>query len=442
MLRETVKGWECGLKGEIDWYDLLLINAIRVAEPGVFEWIARDPNVFLEEPARLGGNRDQEREARYARELANQLEIAVSDREPKRLEAVKKVLAGLFPYFSAKLQLGVTGYLASVAPHPWSQNISLQAGTHSDYLRRFFAGCVPPNDVPDQPTLRYIRAIAAKGFDPGEFTRSYLDSVEKLTGPLNKVVQFAGLITPELAYQICDIMLDWIADPAHAKTWPEPQRFMIQTLPDVFAIVDQAGSSLERRAVRDRTTDERRANERYEWVEVVIKKYMPAAPLLSLSFARRSGEKGYARVIEQLPGVVFREFTFNFIEKGLPLLPGLTISRFSLAWLLDDLLFVVIREKYSAIRSVLTKVLLSQTEGPDGQQMMERIIFSLVETLQPARSGEIPIEEYQFNVNRSANETRYDMNLVFPALRSWSAVQADRLTEKALSHLKHAYDLA
>ncbi len=441
LFRQVVNAWECGLKGEIDWYDLLLISTIKVTEPAVFEWIARDPDLFLEEPSRTSGNRDEERERKYAAALRAQLEAAVLSREGKRVEAVKEALADLFPYFKARLEPGLSAHLFATRPDPSSQKICLQAGTHSNYLQRFFAGCVPLRDVPDQPTLRYIRAIMAQGFNPSDFTRLYLDSLEKLTGPLNKVVQFAGLIRPGLAYQICDTMLDWIADPAHAMIWPEPERFLIQTLPDVFAIVDQAGRALERRIARDATADERAADERWTWIEAVVRRYMPTAPLLSLNFARGCGEKGYMHAVEHLASLVFAEFRQNFIENGLPLLPGLAISRFSLAWLLGDLHFIVANEDYSAIRSDLTKKLIAETEAPNGQQMTQRIIFSLVETSQPARSGEIQLEEYQFNVNQTGNEARYDMSVMLPVLKNWPAAQADPLTEKALAYLKEGYSL-
>ncbi|MCX5672237.1 MAG: hypothetical protein NTU94_13045 [Planctomycetota bacterium] len=36
MLRETRAAWEGGLRGEINWYDLLRANAVKVAEPRGF----------------------------------------------------------------------------------------------------------------------------------------------------------------------------------------------------------------------------------------------------------------------------------------------------------------------------------------------------------------------------------------------------------------------
>ena len=168
---------------------------------------------------------------------------------------------------------------------------------------------------------------------------------------------------------------------------------------------------------------------------------MPRAPLLALSFAANHGKTGWLAVIEQLPNVVFEAFRTAFVTNGGRLLPGLAISPFSLAWLLDDLLHAVGGERYLAVRSDLTKVILSEALGADAEQMVRRIIFSLVETSMPARSGEIPVEHYRFNVNQSVNEARYDMALVKPVLANWTAPQGDRLAEKALVHLKREYGL-
>ncbi len=450
MLRETMKAWERGLKGEIDWYDLLLINAIKVAEPGVFEWIARDSHAFygvvpvLNLPNSNKG--EQEAEARYAEQLRTQLEATVSTREPKRLKIVEEALSGLFPDFGAAIVIGKTVNRGGLSAEPWSQKICLRVGSHSDYLQRFFAGCVPPEDVRDQPTLQYIRRIAGSRFDATEFTELYLESLQKLTGPLAKVVQFAGLVTPELAYQIGDVVLDWIADPAHATVWPEPEGFMNAILPHVIAIADRAEERVqlqERHFVGD---DEeitgKLGDARWRWTESMIRKYMAKAPLLALRFAADHGRMGWNTVMEQLPDMVLGVFRTTFIANGGHLLPGLAISRFSLAWLLGDLLRVVGGKNYSAMKSDLTRVILSEAQGPGAEQMIERIIFSLVKVIPPTRSGEISVEDYRFNVNQSENEAKYDMALVQQAVANWTAPQGDRLAEKALAYLKRAYSLA
>lgn len=450
MLRETMKAWECGLKGEIDWYDLLLINAIRVAEPGVFEWIARDSHAFFAEVPVLGlpseHSEEQKEKARYAKELRAQLEATVSTREPKRLKIVKEALSRLFPDFKAAIVFGEKGNRTSSPAEPWSQKIRLQAGSHSDYLRRFFAGCVPPEDVPDQPTLQYIRRIVTSGFDAKEFADLYLDSLQKLTGPLNKVVQFAGLLTPELAYQIGDVILDWIADPAHAAVWPEPEKFMIRMLPDVLTLADQAANRVQAQerhaALEEQKVEERLADGRLKWTQTVIGKHMPTAPLLALAFAVESAKSGWGPTAEQLSSTVFNEFKKNLLSTSGRFLPGLAISRFSLAWLLNDLVHVVRQEDYLASKSDITRAILSEAQGPGEEQMIERVIFSLLHMFFPARDGEIRVEDYRLSVNQAENEARYDMTLILPALKHWTVSRENRLAEKALAHLKHAYALA
>jgi hypothetical protein len=134
-----------------------------------------------------------------------------------------------------------------------------------------------------------------------------------------KIVQFAGTVTPEIGYQICDAMLEWIADPAHATVWPVPERFIIDMVPDVVQIAQRAGHSLQRHPVQGSSEYDRFIDQRYNWVEAVTKTYMPHAPLLALYFARRTGEEGFARVLGELPGLAFREFRQIFIDGDIPL---------------------------------------------------------------------------------------------------------------------------
>ncbi|MCK4816905.1 AAA family ATPase, partial [bacterium] len=47
--RETREKWK-NLKGEISWYDLVMINTIKSCESPVFEWIINEKNQFLEGP--------------------------------------------------------------------------------------------------------------------------------------------------------------------------------------------------------------------------------------------------------------------------------------------------------------------------------------------------------------------------------------------------------
>jgi hypothetical protein len=70
------------------------------------------------------------------------------------------------------------------------------------YLERFFASRVSESDIPDQPTLQYIRKITQSGFEAKEFDALYLSSFDKLTGPLNKVIQFAPLIILSVSWPI------------------------------------------------------------------------------------------------------------------------------------------------------------------------------------------------------------------------------------------------
>jgi hypothetical protein len=109
-LRESNQAWEKGLKGEIDWHDLVLANALKAAEPGVFEWIARDRDVFIEEPRKNVTEPEALANKNYAKDLEQRLIERVESKDPARYEIVKEAVCELFPAFETKLNAG----------EPWS----------------------------------------------------------------------------------------------------------------------------------------------------------------------------------------------------------------------------------------------------------------------------------------------------------------------------------
>jgi len=441
-LRETVAAWNHGLEGEIDWYDLLLMNALKTAEPGVFSWIARDLNLFVEKPGEFTGNDPKQERRNYARQLREQLGRVSSSSDPRHLEILESVLARLFPNFGRRLSLGQSKQI----PDSWSQKVSLRASTRSDYCRRFFEGCVPENDVPDLPTLQYIRRITEEGFRDSDFTRLYLDTYEKLTGPLNKIVQFTGLIPRRLAFQIGDAILDWIADPAHAISWPEPEYFIQQILADIFSIVNQAQSGFKERAPRSAEANGRIGNAVYNWAEAAVKRHMATAPSITLRFAQQSREGGFTRVIEELPKAAFKEFRHQFIEEGIPLLPCLAGTGSSLRSLIE-LLLDMDEEQYRAMKSGLTEILISQLQNlddePSRKVLMHQIVLVLVSIVTPQKDDPIQIYEHQLIVEPDLNEQVFDMEKILPVVKGWSPEHIDDdLGKRALGLLKREYDLA
>jgi len=431
-LRESDQSWKGGLKGEIDWHDLILANALKAAEPGVFEWIARDRDVFIEEPHKNVTEPEILANKKYAKELEQRLIGRVENKDPARYEIVKEVVCELFPAFETKLNASEPW---SSLPHQWSQRIALRPKHGVDYIERFFAGCVPENDICDQPTLQYIQRTEEAGFNIHEFESLYLDSKEKLTGPLNKIVQFAGLIHYRLAYRICEAILEWIAEPEHAECWPTSDRFLHDMLPDVFSILDNAGRR-ERELI---SVDNTVADEREKWLGKTVDGLTYKTPLLATLFVQGAIEKGY-KGTEKLPDKLLGHINAAFVQRKQKLLPSLRISRFALSWLLD---WLSKYDGYQGIKAGLTESIIAEADHEPGTDLKERILFSLGSTRTPIRNREIRPEEYEFSVIKEENPRRFDMDLVMEALRRWYPTKwSDDLAGRVFSLLRSTYNIA
>lgn len=425
-LRESGLAWEGGLKGEIDWHDLVLANALKAAEPAVFEWIARDRDIFIEEPPKNVTEPEALANKNYAKELEQRLIERVESKDSARYEIVKEAVCELFPAFKTKLEGGESW---SSPPHPWSQKIALRPNQGADYIERFFAGCVPEGDIPDQPTLQYIRRTTGAGFNGHEFACLYLDSVDKLTGSFNKLVQFAGLIPRHLAHLICETVLEWIAEPKHAESWPEPDRFVLSVLPDVFAILDNAG---RRERVRF-PLDSAVTAETEEWFGNMVDRFTFRSLLLAVLLVQGATEKGYKALCDKLLGHI----KVGFVQNKQKLMPSLIVSRFALAWILDSLSTC---EAYGELKAGFTQSTIAEADHETGAELKERIVFSLVGTSTPRRSGEIRPEEYQFSILKEENQKRYDMDLITEALNRWyPASWSDDIAKRAFTQLHNVY---
>lgn len=441
-LRESNQAWEKGLKGEIDWHDLVLANALKAAEPAVFEWIARDRDVFIESPVTplplpppVIANAPQSQDDtvnEYAKQLQLQLMQRIRSKDPARYEIVKEAVCKLFPVFADKLRASAR---PSVHTPEWSQKVALRSNHGADYIERFFAGSVPEGDIRDQPTLQYIRRMTGAGFNVREFESLYLDSTDKLTGPFNKIVQFAGLIPHRLAYSICEAILEWIAEPKHAECWPEPERFLQEVLPNVFAILDNAG----RRERESITVDNTFADEREKWLNKMVDLLAYKTPLLATFLVQGSIEKGY-KGADRLPNKLLGHIKAAFVQSKQKLLPSLAISRSALVWLLDGLGKY---DGYHEIKAGLTESIIAEADHELGTDLRERIVFSLVSWTTPSRRREIRPEEYQISVLKEDNQRRFDMDLIMEALRRWYTVKwTDDLAGRAFSLLWSTYNIA
>jgi len=82
------------------------------------------------------------------------------------------VLNRLFPNFGPKIGINWGDRRASNL----EQGIGDRPRVGRSYLERFLAGCLPANDVADQPTLQFIRKTMRDGFDQEVFYSMYLDT--------------------------------------------------------------------------------------------------------------------------------------------------------------------------------------------------------------------------------------------------------------------------
>ena len=429
--RESSQAWEGGLKGEIDWHDLVLANALKAAEPSLFEWIARDRDIFIGEPSKNTTEPEAHANKTYTKELEKQLAELIKSKEPTRYEIIKDAVCELFPAFETKLNAGEPW---SSPPQQWSQKIALRPNHGVDYIERFFAGCVPENDIKDQPTLQYLRRVSNEEFNVKEFQSLYLDTQDKLTGSLNKIVQFAGLIPERLALRICEEILEWIAEPKHAECWSDPGMFMFDLLPNVFAILDKAGRRERESSLPESTV----SSEREKWLTHIVQIHAQKTPILAAFMVQGAIEKGYKEA-----EILHRDFlnTFNgvFVIQRKQLLPSLFISPFALTWLLER---ISKYNGYQDIKKDFTKNIIAEADNESGTDLRERIVFSLVVTTTPLRGGNIPPEKHHFSVEKNANEQRYDMETMIEALHRWFPVRwSDEIAKKAYDRLKQEYNI-
>ena len=303
------------------------------------------------------------------------------------------------------------------------------ASGQTRYLKRFLAGRVPTGDTPDLPTLRFIRDTATQGLCPGQFEQEYLASLEKITGPLNKVVQFASVLRPEIALSICDTIMAWVAVPEHAEVWQRPGDYVYEMMRDVFFILT-------------RSSDQAMI---IEWARDRILQYGGCRPLvigeLLTDLTRQDGSAPFLLTTAdaaELWGMLAEVMRAAFVMGSTPILPalghGASLHRF--------VGFLQEHADYESLRPELTRKLIDQADHEEEPEMRKRMILSLVSARYPAVAGEPPPESYTFSVDTAKNEGKYDMALLVPALERWGKQGfADKVAEGAFAEVSRAYRL-
>jgi len=425
VLRETHAAWEGGLRGEINWYDLLRANAVKVAEPAVFEWILRDKDLFLREQVAFGPQ-PADAAQQQAKALQQRLRaILVVDTEDRN-GAVTGALKQLFPVFGQKIN---PQRWAGGEPRQWTQDIAATPANGQSYLHRFAAGRVPEGDLPDRPILQYIKTIRTEGFSPKVFEETYLASHEKLTGVINKVEQFARFLGAENVLAACSTILDWASRPESIQVWPEPEDFYLSVSSDVYHMLDGSETA-----------------DRLAWLREEVKKIGRRCPLLvdrliHMLEPSRSGpsrpriEREQATEMQRL---LTETATEEFVTGDRTLISVVVSYPFALAHFVGLLRH---HPQYDKMRSPLTRKLVDEAEQTKSSTLHREILTALAsEWTRPATKGPIPPEAYEFSFDHALNEMRFDMSILLPVVKKWhSEGVADPLAQRVLRELPAEY---
>jgi len=441
-LRETRAAWNSGLKGEINWYELLLACALRVAEPALFEWIERDRDLFAHGPGLIERmDRNTQRQQARAAELREKVLACLRRPGANRQEAVLTSLGRLFPALASRIGSALG---SNESPH-WGQGVGYCPRSGRPYLERFLCGCLAVGEVPDQPTLQFIKQVAKHGLDEPSFQTMYLDSMEKLTGPLNKFVQFAGLLSLDKALRACDVIVAWAATPGHALQWASPHDCYLSMMVDVHHIIGRSDACLPQRIEDTVNVHETREQRIVAWLEAKIDEYGPkawAVPEALLRLVTPSASDSWSLRADTATALWHRlaeVLRQTFVEREHPMLGAVAEERFAIYGFLHALR---VHKDYADFRTVFTRKMVEQADADTTHRLKASLIISLVSSQHPATDGECPADAYTFSVQKKENEKGFDMTLVLPALMRWAGLALpDPVAGRAFDVLKEAYGL-
>ncbi|MBE0536384.1 MAG: AAA family ATPase [Phycisphaerae bacterium] len=426
--REVGTKWRGGLEGELSWYDLLMISALKVSEPRIFEWILREPGLFSEEGLHFQELKEEEKQATKVG-IERKLKRLLKVRTERRFDLVTEVVRSLFPEFMT----GLSGFPDSLPRRQvveWEQSIAFYRGfEQAPYFRKYVCGCVPREQVADQPTLQFIRHIMDAGFDRDQFEARYLTSYDKQTKDINTFVRFSGLLDWDMSQQVCECMLDWFCVREHWKIWPADEDYVKSMMVDVASIIENAGqfafSQARRKAIRPasrRGNKESWAKEQLESLarrDLVVAYYfsLHAAAFLQEGEAIRICLEAFKDVFLGNKGDAWRQFS------GKPYYLKAVIQMINVA------------EGYECIRDKVTEAVGEQADEDESGDFSDQVIIALAEeTLRPDSTT------YAFHVEKAKNQKAFNMEKLMPRIKGWmSRPCKDAVAAKALEALGKAY---
>ena len=429
---EMSEKWNGGLKGEISWYDMLLMSTLKVGEPRVFEWVLREQEVFLDEGIHITNpNEEEKQEAKT--EIEKKLRELIEIKTKPRLELVQQVLLGLFPNFMKGLR-GLEQWMTRGEPQQWEQCIALQPNYGISYFRRYMSGCVPSTEVPDQPILQYIRNITDNDFEPKEFQQQYLDSGHKLTNDLNRFVQFSGLLSEELASKVCDCILDWMCDRQHWTVSGQEEEYVSWVMTDVKSIVESAGQFELPLARRQISHYRQRTRDLSQWAKERLKSIVSRDAIVAIQFSNYVGMGLMGE--RDAKGSLGTLLKADFLDRQEAFWESAKGKRYYMGWLLGALKY---NDDYETIREQVTESVLKIVEADMSDEFAGGVIMSLVDYRYSAGKPDL-VEGYEISVNEQANQQKFDMDMLLPVLKQWEDRKfSDQVVSKAFEHLMAAY---
>lgn len=430
--REIREKWNDGLKGEISWYDLLLMSVLKVSEPEVFEWILREPEVFLYEEIHIIAPTEEKKiEAKAA--IEKRLRELIMLKTESRIKLIQQILLGLFPNFMKRLG-GLAQRMTSREPQPWEQRIAQEAMYGTSYFRRYTSGCVPSAEVPDQPILQNINDIMKNGFKQQEFEQRYLDSYQKMTNDLNRFVQFSELLSWERGLQVCECILDWTCDRQHWGVWKQEDEYVSAVMTDVKFIFNRAGQFESVLALRVGHRSNVKTTDPKKWAEEQVKKLVSKDAIVAMSYAEYVAKDVLGEnATNELFGALFKR---DFLNKQAAFWEQAKGNKLYLGWLLKAFKY---NNDDENLRQQVTESVLKAAEAEKSEAMAEGIVISLVHYQYPAGRPDW-INEYKFSVNKEENQQMFNMDMLLPVLKRWEDRQfGDQVVSKAFEHVMAAY---
>jgi hypothetical protein len=301
------------------------------------------------------------------------------------------------------------------------------------------------SDVPDQPTLRFIRDSFTKGIDADHFTLRYLNTCDNLTGPLNKFVQFAGLLPLAIALQVCDVILAWTAKPGSRNIWPKPADFDRAMMGDVSFIIRQSLQGLQARIDIETMEQDSETNtaEVCAWLRAKADQFGISAWHMCDTLLKHMPENRRGSV----PKHVMTELHVLLAEKVRDECSRSGMANALPTWLgrsaFQELLDVLrVHPKFSEFYPNLFAKSLKEATDDRTHRLKGHLVMILVDWRHPAFSEDPPADSWTFEVRKDVLQKNYDMSVLLPALTAWSSVTLpDPVAQKAFEAIKREFQL-